>query len=60
VRPRPPIAIAGDSLVESIPPLPPDAAAAASERPLPPMTEPRSALEELDDPLSDLEHGWDV
>jgi|HubBroStandDraft_1064217.scaffolds.fasta_scaffold286461_1 hypothetical protein len=59
VRPRPPIAIAGDSLVESIPPLPPDGVVGGSERPLPPMREPRSPLEELDDPLSDLEHGWD-
>jgi hypothetical protein len=54
VRPPPPIAIAGDSLVESVPPLPPAPAPRKSEKPAP------SALEELDDPLTDLEHGWDA
>lgn len=54
VRPPPPIAIAGDSLVESVPPLSPEPAARKSEKPAP------STLGELDDPLSDLEHGWDA
>jgi hypothetical protein len=54
VRPPPPIAIAGDSLVESVPPLPPQPAPRRSEKPAP------SALEELDDPLTDLERGWDA
>jgi hypothetical protein len=54
VRPPPPIAIAGDSLVESVPPLPSEPAPRRSEKPAP------SALGDLDDPLTDLEHGWDA
>jgi hypothetical protein len=52
-RPPPPIAIAGDSLVESLPPFPPEPAPSEAEKPAP------TALGDLDDPLTDLEQGWD-
>lgn len=53
-RPPPPIAIADDSLVESLPPLPPEPAPAEAPKPKP------TALGDLDDPLTDLEQGWDA
>jgi len=53
VRPPPPIAIAGDSLVESLPPFPQEPAPEAEKPAL-------TALGDLDDPLTDLEQGWDA
>jgi len=50
--PPPPIAIADDSLVESLPP-----------EPAPPEAEkpgPKTAIGDLDDPLTDIEQGWDA
>jgi hypothetical protein len=52
-RPPPPIAIADDSLVESLPPLPAEPAPNPVKKPGP------AALGDLDDPLTDLERGWD-
>jgi hypothetical protein len=57
VRPRPPIAIAGDSLVESVPPLPPGHALHEEEAVASPEKAPRG-LGDLDDPLTDLDQGW--
>jgi hypothetical protein len=53
-RPPPPIAIADDSLVDSFPPLPPEPPPAQPQKPAP------TAIGDLDDPLTDLEHGWDA
>jgi hypothetical protein len=57
VRPRPPIAIAGDSLVESVPPLPPEHVLREPEG----VAQPEKVQAEVgehDDPLTDLDHGW--
>ena len=53
-RPPPPIAIAGDSLVDSLPPLQQEPAPSEAEKPAP------TAFGDLDDPLTDLEQGWDT
>jgi hypothetical protein len=54
VRPPPPIAIADDSLVDSLPPVPSEPAPTEKAKPAP------TALGDLDDPLTDLEQGWDA
>ncbi len=57
VRPRPAIAIAGDSLVESVPPPPPEA---PRDLEAPAPEHGSIAATELDAPLGDLDEGWDA
>jgi hypothetical protein len=56
VKPRPAIAIAGDSLVGSVPPLPPEA---PHDLDAPVAAKPVGSSE-VDSPLTDLDEGWDA